>query len=81
MVRYEALVISLFGAVEGLALGVLLGWAIVAAMRSEGVTRLVFPIPQLVVLAIFAGLAGVVASIGPSRHAARLNILQAVTME
>jgi putative ABC transport system permease protein len=80
-VRYEALVTSLFGALEGLALGVLLGWAIVAALHSQGVTRLVFPVPQLLTLAILAGLAGVVASIGPSRRAARLNILQAITTE
>ena len=33
MVRYEALVISLFGAIEGLVLGVLFGWAIVAALH------------------------------------------------
>lgn len=40
----EALIISLFGAIEGLVLGTLLGWAIVAAMRSQGVTHLVFPV-------------------------------------
>jgi putative ABC transport system permease protein len=81
IVRYEALVTSLFGALEGLALGVLLGWAIVTALHSQGVTSLVFPVPQLLVVAGLAGLAGVVASIGPSRRAARLSILQAVTTE
>ena len=81
MIRYEALVMSLFGAVEGLVLGVLFGWAIVAAMRSQGVTNLVFPVTQLLVVAVLAGLAGVVAAIAPSRRAARLNVLQAVTTE
>jgi putative ABC transport system permease protein len=81
MIRYEALVMSLFGAVEGLVLGVLFGWAIVAAMHSQGVTNLVFPVAQLLVVAILAGLAGVVAAIAPSRRAARLNVLQAVTTE
>lgn len=81
MVRYEALVIALFGAVEGLVLGVAFGWAIVASMRSQGVTSLVFPIPQLLAIAVIAGLAGVVAAIAPSRRAARLNVLQAVTTE
>ena len=81
MIRYEALVISLFGAVEGLVLGVLFGWAIVAAMHSQGVTNLVFPVTQLLVVAVLAGLAGVVAAIAPSRRAARLNVLQAVTTE
>ena len=81
IVRYEALVMSLFGAVEGLVLGALLGWAIVAAMRSTGATVLVFPVTQLLVVAALAGLAGVVAAIAPSRRAARLNILRAVTTE
>jgi len=81
IVRWEALVISLFGAVEGLMLGVAFGWAVVAAMHSTGVTELVFPVTQLLVVAVLAGLAGVVAAIAPSRRAARLNILRAVTTE
>jgi len=81
MVRAEALVIWAFGALEGLVLGTLFGWAIVAAMRSSGVTQLVFPVPQLLILAVVAALAGLVAAIAPSRRAAKLNILQAVTTE
>jgi putative ABC transport system permease protein len=72
---------SLFGALEGLVLGVLFGWAVVAALHSSGVTELVFPVTQLLVVAVLAGLAGVVAAIAPSRRAARLNILRAVTTE
>ena len=81
MVRYESLVIALFGAIEGLALGVVFGWAVVASMRPQGFTSLVFPVPQLAVIGIIAALAGVVAAIAPSRRAARLNVLQAVTTE
>ena len=80
-VRWESLVISLFGALEGLLLGLIFGWAIVAAMHSQGITHLVFPVTQLVVMAVLAGLAGLVAAISPSRRAARLDILQAVTTE
>jgi putative ABC transport system permease protein len=81
MVRWESLVISLLGAVQGLVLGVLFGWAIVAALHSQGITRLVFPVTQLLVLAVLAGLAGIVAGIAPSRRAARLDVLHAVTTE
>jgi putative ABC transport system permease protein len=81
IVRSEALIISLFGAVEGLVLGMLFGWAIVVAMHSQGVTQLSFPVAQLIAVAVLAGLAGIVAAIAPSRHAARLNVLQAVTTE
>ncbi len=81
MVRYEALIMSLFGAVEGLLLGTGLGAAMVAALRSSGVSRLVVPVSQLAIVAVLAALAGVVAALRPSGRAARLNILQAVTTE
>jgi putative ABC transport system permease protein len=81
IVRAEALIISLFGALEGLLLGMIFGWAIVAVLRSRGVTTLVFPAGQLFAMAGLAGLAGIVAAIAPSRRAARLDILRAVTTE
>lgn len=81
MVRSESLVVSLLGALEGLVLGMLFGWAIVAALHSQGVTQLVFPVEQLLVLAVLAGIAGIVAAIAPSRRAAKLDVLHAVTTE
>jgi|SRR5579863_2311403 len=81
MVRLESLVISSFGAIEGLVLGSLFGWAIVAAMHAQGITHLVFPLAQLGVVTVVAGLAGIVAALGPSRRAAKLDILRAVTTE
>jgi putative ABC transport system permease protein len=81
MVRAEALVISVFGALEGLVLGAFFGWAVVDAMRSLGATQVYFPVPQLLIVAVLAALAGLLAAIAPSRRAARLNVLQAVTTE
>jgi len=81
MVRAEALVISAFGALEGLVLGAFFGWAIVDSMHSLGVTQLAFPVSQLLIVTVVAALAGLLASIAPSRRAAKLNILQAVTTQ
>ena len=81
MVRAEALIIAAFGALEGLVLGVVFGWAIVASMRSLGVSELVFPVRELLIVTVIAALAGLIAAISPSRRAAKLNILQAVTTE
>ena len=80
-VRAESVVIALFGTLEGLVLGMLFGWAIVTAMHSQGITHLTFPVLQLLLVAVLAGVAGVVAAIAPSRRAARLDILRAVTTE
>ena len=81
IVRAESLIISLFGALEGLLLGMVFGWAIVAALHARGVTDLVFPVGQLLITAVLAGLAGAVAAIAPSRRAAGLDILRAMTAE
>lgn len=47
-------------------------------MFPQGITHLVFPVMQLLVL---AGLPGIAAAIAPSRRAARLDVLHAVTTE
>ena len=80
-VRAESVIIALLGAVEGLVVGTLFGWAVVAALRSQGVSRLSVPVTQLVVIAVLAGLAGVVAAAAPGRRAARLDVLRAITTE
>ena len=80
-VRSESVIISLLGAVEGLVVGVLFGWALVAALGAQGITLLVVPVVQLLVVAALAGLAGVVAAVAPGRRAARLDVLRAVTTE
>ena len=80
-IRFEALVTSLLGAIEGLVVGVLLGCAVVASLHSQGVTQLAVPVSTLVGLVVVAAMAGMVAAGGPSRRAARLDILQAITTE
>ena len=77
----ESLIITLFGGIGGLLVGTLLGWAVVVALKSEGVTRLAIPAGQLVVIAVLAALAGVLAAAAPSRRAARLDILRAISRE
>jgi len=78
MVRQEATLISTFGAVMGLGIGVLFGWALVTAMASKGVTQLVFPATNLIVVTLVAVAAGVFASLRPARRAARLDVLSAI---
>ena len=60
---------------------VFFGWALVRAMHSQGVTVFSLPVLSLVIMVVLAGLAGLVAAILPSRRAAKLNILHAITSE
>jgi putative ABC transport system permease protein len=78
-VRWEAVMTSIFGTLLGLAIGLFFGWAIVEALKDEGLNAFVVPVGQLVVIVLIAGLAGVLAAILPARRASRLNILEAIS--
>ncbi|MEU7022281.1 FtsX-like permease family protein [Streptomyces sp. NPDC046203] len=79
MVRLEAVVISLFGAVVGIGLGSFLGWAIGETIKSSLPDyTLVLPWGRLGIFLLLAALVGVLASLWPARSAAKLNMLQAI---
>jgi len=81
MVRWEAILISVFGAILGMGIGLFFGWALVQALHDQGVRVLTIPAVRLVIYLVLAGLAGVVAAIFPARRAARLNVLEAIQTE
>ena len=73
--------ISVLGTILGLAVGGGLGWALVVALRDQGMSVLSLPARQLVTIAIIAAVAGVVAAIRPSRRAARIDVLEAIATD
>ena len=77
-VRWEAILTSVFGTLLGLGIGLFFGWAIVEALKDEGLKSFVIPWGQLLIIVMIAALAGVVAAILPARRAAKLNILDAI---
>ncbi len=79
MVRWESVIVAVFGAVLGIGLGVLFGWAISDAIPDDIVASPTFPIGQLIIFVIAAVIVGLVAAILPARRAARLNILDAIS--
>jgi putative ABC transport system permease protein len=81
MIRWESVIIALQGTVLGLLVGVFFGWALVLAMRNQGITVFSLPMPTLVFVVVLAALAGVAAAILPSRRAAKLNIMHAIVSE
>jgi putative ABC transport system permease protein len=80
-VRWESVIIALFGTALGLVIGLFFGWAIVQALADEGFTAFVVPGGQLAVVALIAALAGVVAAILPARRASRLDVLEAIAAD
>ena len=81
MVRWEAIIIALFGAILGVLLGIFLGWAVTRALVDEGLGAFSIPVTQVIAAFILAGLGGVIAAIWPARKAAKLNILEAILYE
>jgi len=78
MITVEAVVISVFGALLGVAVGTGLGAAVVRALASDGITDLVLPWSQMGLYLGLAALVGVLAAVLPSIKAARLNVLAAI---
>ncbi|MFD0167851.1 ABC transporter permease [Streptomyces decoyicus] len=79
MVRLESVVISLFGAVLGIGVGVFLSWA-GGNLVSQGLPtyELLLPWGRLGLFLLIALVVGVLAALWPARRAARLNVLQAI---
>ncbi|HEX5540977.1 MAG TPA: ABC transporter permease [Micromonospora sp.] len=81
MITVEAVVISVFGALLGVAVGTGLGAAVVRALEEEGIRDLVFPWSQMGLFVVLAAVIGVVAAALPAIRAARLNVLGAIAHE
>ncbi len=81
MVRWESVVISFIGAIAGAALGIGVGVALARALKDDGITSIVVPGPQVVLYVALAGVAGVLAALGPSRSAAKVDVLKAVVTD
>ena len=78
MVTVEAVIVAVFGALLGIAVGSVFGLALQRALADEGLTELRFPVGRLVLFVVVAALAGVAAALLPARRAARLDVLQAI---
>jgi putative ABC transport system permease protein len=80
MIRYEAVITALIGALLGMVIGVIFAALIAQPLKDEGFA-LSYPVGQLIVMLIFAALAGVLAAIPPARRASRLDVLRALQYE
>jgi putative ABC transport system permease protein len=80
-VRWESIIIAVFGTTLGLSIGTFFGWAIVQAMADQGIDTLVVPVNSLAVVTVIAGFAGAMAAVVPARRAAKLDVLKALVTE
>ena len=78
MVTVEAVIVAVFGALLGIAVGSVFGVALQRALADEGITELRFPVTRLVLFVFVAAVVGVLAALLPARRAARLDVLRAI---
>jgi putative ABC transport system permease protein len=80
MIRHEAMMTSLLGAVLGLPVGVALAALATQGLHGYGL-RLSVPVPSLATFVVLSLIVGVLAAVLPARRAGKLNVLAALSYE
>ena len=81
MVTVEAVVLAVFGALLGIAVGTGLGAAVVRALADQGIQTLTLPWADLGTYLLAAAVVGVAAAVVPAVRAARMDVLGVVAYE
>jgi putative ABC transport system permease protein len=81
MIRSEAVILSIFGAIPGIVIGTPMGLALVAATGDEGITETSVPYFTLAIFLIVATVLGLIAAGWPARRAAKVDVLAAIATE
>jgi len=81
MVRWEAVIVSTFGAIVGIVLGTLIGIALSLAVPDTIIEEISFSTSTIIAILIGAVLAGFIAALYPSVKASRMDILEAIATE
>ena len=81
-VRWESVIIAIFGTLGGLALGTFMCWGLLRAIAvSEGFGEFAPSYPTLAIVLGVAVVAGVLAAWRPARRAAKLDVLDAISTD
>lgn len=78
ILRRESILMALLGALTGAALGTAAGIALSRSLGDEGITTVVVPVTTVAAYVVAAVAVGVLAAIGPSRRAGKVNVLHAL---
>jgi len=82
MVRWESVILAVFGTLGGVGLGLFLGWGLVESTSSAaGIGAFTAPVGQLGVIVAIGAAAGVLAGVRPALRAARVDVLRAISAD
>lgn len=80
-VRWEAVIVSTFGAIVGIVVGTFLGVILSLAVPDDIIERLAFHPTMIVIILVAAVIAGLIAALYPSYKASNMNVLEAIATE
>lgn len=78
MIILESVQIAVFGALLGVAAGLLLGWAFLTVLANKGLENIAYPWTMIAVMLAGSVLVGVVAALWPAQRAAKTPPLDAI---
>jgi len=81
MIRWEAIIVGVFGALMGVVLGLIIGVVFSRAIPDQVISTITIPWPWLALLLLVGALLGAGAALLPARRAAKMNILDAISAE
>ena len=81
IIRWEAVLIGVVGALVGLAVGVGAGWIIVRSLGGVGLIAFTAPLRPMAAIVVTGAVIGVIAAIRPARTASRVDIVSAIADE
>jgi putative ABC transport system permease protein len=83
MIHWESVITAVSGALLGLTVGIGVGAAVARAVtvQQAGMATITLPASQLLADLVLAGTAGLLAAAVPAHHAARLDVLTAISID
>jgi putative ABC transport system permease protein len=81
MIRWESVIIGLFGTILGLVIALFLGYSFVRALRDDGIETFAVSWVFLGFILVLAIVFAVLAGLRPAYRAGKLNILRAIAHE
>lgn len=81
MVRLESITIAVLGALVGILAGVLFGAALQRTFADDGISAFAIPVAKLAIFLGVAAVVGIIAAVLPAHRAAKLDVLDAISVE
>jgi putative ABC transport system permease protein len=72
---------AVFGTLLGLGIAVFFGWALVQALKDQGIDQFAVPGLRLFIIVVVGGFFGTLAAVYPGWRASRMNVLEAIATE